>query len=673
MSGGAGAAGLRWLFTTQRVVGRRPPPGRRPERPRERARPRPPIRTERTVTIKQRILFPCKSTKLTQGAEAKGPVLGGDSHVLHSSPTDPDGAEPCSGGCPTTHEDHTRSFKSRHSGVTHPRSSRRLRGAHVSASLALEGAALTRLGTGAPIPGEVTVVTAPDDVSAGQAGAPARHHPLVERARRGDLWEGAADERERLADERESVADEREWLADERDRLIDQREHELDRLARALADQGVDAQAELAAVRAAVRRAEPGLGRAAEELARVRQAAARTEARALRGRAARDRGAAARGLEGVEDREEQAWLLDRRDFVAAERDRLADEREGSADRRDLGADAREDLADDRERELLEREQILRTGQAPGGRAGVLRLTPGADRSGAMTRRAGERDRRTRAAEGRHEATRDRRAAAAHWGPQPYGPQLVASFAELALRLFGAEDPALALAQVLDYAVAAVPGCDGAALTLWRHTSVFDSLATSPAGATLDNIQYVNGEGPAFQAMTDGTPVHVPDLAHDPRWPALAAAAASLGVGEVLCYGLVVQGERTGSALGSLTLSSATEGAFGEDELEFGTLLSSYLAVAVATVQRGADIDRREAALHRALSTRDVIGQAKGILMERQGLSAPEAFDVLRRASQRLNLRLTDIAERLAQTGRLPTQSGTPSSSRDAPEPRPSGR
>jgi AmiR/NasT family two-component response regulator len=66
-----------------------------------------------------------------------------------------------------------------------------------------------------------------------------------------------------------------------------------------------------------------------------------------------------------------------------------------------------------------------------------------------------------------------------------------------------------------------------------------------------------------------------------------------------------------------------------------------------------EVDRREAALHRGLSTRDVIGQAKGILMERQRLSAGEAFDLLRRASQRLNRKLADVAQRLAETGELP--------------------
>jgi hypothetical protein len=478
---------------------------------------------------------------------------------------------------------------------------------------------------------------------------------LVERTRRADVWEAAADERERLSNERESVADEREWLADERDRLLDQREHSVDRLEHVGAVEALDAQTELAAMREAVRRAEPGLGRAEEELARARQAASRAQSRALRGEAAADRAAAAEGLQRVQDDDERAWLVDRRDFVAAERDRLADERDGSAERRDESADQRERLTDERDTALVTREHGLVTGDTARRRAGSSRRTPGADPSLAIRRRVEDRERRALAADRRREASQDRAEAAVHWGPRAYGPHLVASFAELSRRLFAAGDPDSGFSQVLDFAASVMPGCEGASLTLWRGSSVFDTLSTSAAAARLDHVQFSSGEGPVWQAMQDGEAVHVPSLKDDPRWPELAAEAADLGLTEVLCYGLVVDGDTSGSALGSFTLCGGTSEAFGEDEREFGAILAAYLAVGVATARRGQEIDRREAALHRALSSRDVIGQAKGMLMERQGLSAPQAFDVLRRASQRLNLRLTELAEQLTATGRLPSE------------------
>lgn len=262
-----------------------------------------------------------------------------------------------------------------------------------------------------------------------------------ERSRRATLWEAAADERERAADERDSVADEREWLADERDRLIEQRELELDRLESALAEQGLDVKDQLSAAREAVRRAEPAPGRATEELARVRQAASRTEGRMLRDGAGRDRAVSAGTLLDASDEEERAWLMERRDFVAAERDRMADSREDSAEDRDESAVIREELADKRDRAVSERERHQQ-GRARGRRAGVLRLSPGAsDPTLLASSRADVRARRIRTARERQDAAHARERAAALWGPEQYGPRLIASFAEVASALFAGEDPA----------------------------------------------------------------------------------------------------------------------------------------------------------------------------------------------------------------------------------------
>jgi GAF domain-containing protein len=126
------------------------------------------------------------------------------------------------------------------------------------------------------------------------------------------------------------------------------------------------------------------------------------------------------------------------------------------------------------------------------------------------------------------------------------------------------------------------------------------------------------------------------------------------VSSVLSYGLCVQRPAQWSPLGALTLYGATADAFSDDDHEFGSILAAYVGIAVALDRRRNEVDRREAALHRALSTRDIIGQAKGILMERRRLPAGDAFDLLRRVSQRLNRKLADVAEQLAETGELPS-------------------
>lgn len=487
-------------------------------------------------------------------------------------------------------------------------------------------------------------------------------NPLVrldERMRRADAWEASADERERLADERERLADERDGLADQReglgdrhDRDLDRRETDLDASRAATGD--VNEAAELAATQSALHRAQAGVRRAEAELLRAQQAAARVKARAALRGAADDRAAAARYAGETVEVEERAWMADRRDFVAAEREKLADERDGLADQRDETAALRERAADDREHESLDRERGIDHRRRTGHPDTEARLAASGERRLQADLRATRENRRQSAAASRRGAAQNRARAAASWGPQAYGPMLVANFGQLARELFGSDDLTDALPQVLKFAVGAVAGCDCASITLWRHGRVIDTVTSNAVAAELDDIQFGTGIGPLPEALRSEGPVYVPYLADSPRWPVLAATAAQLGLASALCHGLFVRQPAQWSVLGAFSLYSTTADAFSAEDQEFCSILAAYAAVAVAVAHRRDEVDRREAALHRGLSTRDVIGQAKGILMERQRLSAGDAFDLLRRASQRLNRKLTDVAQHLADTGELPT-------------------
>lgn len=478
--------------------------------------------------------------------------------------------------------------------------------------------------------------------------------PLEDRMSRADLWEAGADERERLADERERLADEREALADERERLADRHDYLLDR-READAPRQVSAtelaEAEVAEAQAALSRAEAGARRAEAELLRARQNASRVAARVARGAAGSARATAAKHAEQTVDAEESAWLADRRDFIAAERDELAAERDKS-DERAEAAGLRERLADDRERVALGRERRLDDRRRTSSRAGMAWVPAGPDQAAQADRRS-DSERRRESAATRRRAAWQQRSRTSVLRPNAYGPTLVASFAELARQLFGSQDVAGVLPRVLKFSTGAVAGCDRASVTLWRHERVIDAVSTDAVAAELDDIQFGTGIGPAAEALHSQDPVHVPDLADSPRWPVLAATAAQLGVASCLSYGLFVHQPAQWSPLGAFSLYSATPAAFSDEDQEFGSILSAYLAVAVAMAHRHEEVDHREAALHRALSTREVIGQAKGILMERQRLSAGDAFDLLRRASQRLNRRLVDVAEHLSETGEMP--------------------
>jgi hypothetical protein len=482
---------------------------------------------------------------------------------------------------------------------------------------------------------------------------------LQERTNRAGLWEAAADERERLADERERLADERDALAHERERLADRHDAALNRREAEdghlpSSDEELDDSAEAEARSAAVRRAEAAVQRAQAELVRARLATERTTALGDRRAAARDRIAAAAAFAESADLEDRSWLADRRDFVAAERARFADQRDEGADECDHAADRRERLADAREVEALERGRRIGR-RSPAGQGGDLpELATEEEYTDSAGRRARGNGRRRRAAAARRVAVEEHLSASAQWGPQPYGPMLVASFADLAPQLFGADDLSGVLTRILKFTVDMVAGCDWASVTLVRRGQVVDTLSSGAVADELDHVQFGSGFGPAFEAMRSTHPVYVADLAEASRWPVLAATAADLGVASALCHGLFVQHPAEWSTLGSLNLYGGRSDAFGETDQDFASILAAYVAVAAAMSDRRDEVDRREAALHRGLSTRDVIGQAKGILMERQRLSAGEAFDVLRGASQRLNRKVVDVARHLADTGELPS-------------------
>jgi len=457
------------------------------------------------------------------------------------------------------------------------------------------------------------------------AGDIAAHRPVA-----ADLWESVADERERLADERDLLADERDHLADEREAIADRHDQALDRRADSDSPDRAEATARL-------RRAEAAVQRAQADLLRAQQAVTRADARAVRRTARQQRVAAAAAARETTGEQDLAWLLDRRDFVAVERERIALHRDSEAQRRDETAAQRERLADAREREALDRERHLDDAQMQQRTAGRRQ------------REAAAAARRTNAAARRTSA--DARASMAQqWGPQLYGPTLLASFADLTREVFGSDDLGGLLPRVLKFVVAAVPGCRSAAVTLWRDGRVVEAIGSDAHATELDDASAV--DGPVLDVLRDGYPVHVPRIGDPPRWPRFEAAASRLGVASALQHGMFAHAPDW-TPLGVLSLYGAASDAFTVEDEEFALIVAPFLSTAIAVAQRREHVERREAALHRALSSRDVIGQAKGILMERQRMSAGDAFDLLRRVSQHMNRKLSEVAEHLTQTGELP--------------------
>ncbi|HZQ87528.1 MAG TPA: ANTAR domain-containing protein [Acidimicrobiales bacterium] len=229
-----------------------------------------------------------------------------------------------------------------------------------------------------------------------------------------------------------------------------------------------------------------------------------------------------------------------------------------------------------------------------------------------------------------------------------------AFADSAVSLYVSEDLGEALGRLTQAAVAVVEGCDMASVSLLAGGSIRTAGATDPIAERGDHIQYECKEGPCLEAATEHRLVYTPDLAAtDARWPEFSRRVSTeLEVRSMLACRLQVM--RDGSApvvLGALNLYALTPHAFSDDDALVTVLLASHGAVVI-------DASARQTSLRKAMESRDVIGQAKGILMERYRISDVAAFDRLRTASQNMNRRLRDIAEQLAQTGEDPTSAPT---------------
>ncbi|UXA15474.1 GAF and ANTAR domain-containing protein [Mycobacterium sp. SMC-8] len=160
--------------------------------------------------------------------------------------------------------------------------------------------------------------------------------------------------------------------------------------------------------------------------------------------------------------------------------------------------------------------------------------------------------------------------------------------------------------------------------------------THPYPVLLDDVQRETGEGPCLSAAWEHHTISIENLDVDDRWPQYRdAAILRTPVRSVLSFRLFSEGGK----LAALNLYAEPTHAFDEESVEIGLIYAAHTTVAW-------NMMRRQQQFRSALASRDVIGQAKGILMERFDINAMAAFDLLRKISQESNIRLAEVAERL---------------------------
>jgi GAF domain-containing protein len=227
-------------------------------------------------------------------------------------------------------------------------------------------------------------------------------------------------------------------------------------------------------------------------------------------------------------------------------------------------------------------------------------------------------------------------------------ELSRSVSQTASVLFAAGSVSDTLNSVVELALATIEGCDFAGIFTARGGVLTGPLLTSPTVFAVDAIEQRTGEGPCLDAITQRLVVSVDDLGTDLRWPRFAPLAAMEGIRSVLCLPLASSPQEA-----ALNLYARYPAAFGVIDRAKAAILASLAGLALAVAHSHEDEERRVENLNAALGTRETIGEALGILMERERITADQAFDILRRASQHLNIKLRDVAQNLVETGESP--------------------
>ncbi len=217
--------------------------------------------------------------------------------------------------------------------------------------------------------------------------------------------------------------------------------------------------------------------------------------------------------------------------------------------------------------------------------------------------------------------------------------LSASIDALTGFLVGEQTMGETLRRIAELGQAAIPGADLTGLTLLtKDGRPTTAVSTDPDTAAVDRTQYENGDGPCLAAFREMRVITVPKMEAQTRWPEVADCAREKGVRSSLSAPLIVRE----SGIGALNFYSRSTEAFSEADEETAQTFSLHAAVVLANAQAYWGAYELSQQLERAMGSRAEIEQAKGVIIEQSGVTSDEAFDLLKRASQRENRKLREI-------------------------------
>jgi GAF domain-containing protein len=223
-------------------------------------------------------------------------------------------------------------------------------------------------------------------------------------------------------------------------------------------------------------------------------------------------------------------------------------------------------------------------------------------------------------------------------------QVAEVFATVARTLAGDnDDPTTALDKIVRLAVENLDACEFAGISFVEGRKITSPASSNDIPKILDGIQSETGEGPCIDAIKEHEVFQTGDLRREKRWPNFSSRGhEETGVASILSIRLFVEED----TMGALNLYSTTPDAFDDSDVALATVFAVHASVAMSAA-------RKQESLEKKAETRDVIGRAKGILMARSGVTDDEAFAMLKSASQRMNVKLRDIAQTITEQKPMP--------------------
>ncbi len=208
-----------------------------------------------------------------------------------------------------------------------------------------------------------------------------------------------------------------------------------------------------------------------------------------------------------------------------------------------------------------------------------------------------------------------------------------------------------LQTVADLTKTVMPGPTEVSVSLLVADNPSTVASTGQLATDLDETQYDRDHGPCLHAARTGELTEIGDTRTDSRWPDYVPRAVQHGALSSLSVPLPIAEDEQVS--GALNIYAREPHAFDEDSRSAATRFAPCAAVAAGNLYAYRNARDVIHELQTALETRGVIDQAKGILMDRHGLTADQAFQVLARMSTKTNRELRAVADDLVRTGGPP--------------------